>query len=198
MKKKWSYDELKEEALKYSVKKEFRLEKSNIYEAICRRGLLKELCSHMEQGRKEKWTIDTVRAEASKYRSKEEFKEKNQSAYRKALKLNIMDSIVSENNYVKSVKVIPLTKEDLLIKVLKLNNKGEFYSGSKYVYYAKKLNIFHDIVNYLPRKQKWTYSDLKAEALKYHTKRDFYTKSKSAYTRIHAQGLQGDLCSHLK
>lgn len=46
-------------------------------------------------------------------------------------------------------------------------------------------------------KNNWTYEKLKAEALKYHSKKEFEKNSSGAYQAAHRLGIVVDICSHM-
>ena len=46
---KWTYDILREEALKYDTRSKFKSSKNSAYQAAQSRGILNEICEHMSR-----------------------------------------------------------------------------------------------------------------------------------------------------
>jgi hypothetical protein len=91
----WNLDKVREEALKFNSKVEFKDKSVNAYYSATRNGWLDDVCSHMVAGKKPNgyWTIDKVREEALKFSSRSEFKKKSSSAYSYALKNGWLDDV---------------------------------------------------------------------------------------------------------
>src|ERR1035437_1096728 len=88
----WTDEALKEEALKYTSKGDFKKNSRGAFEACNRRKILKDLCLHMVPAYS-KWTYKTLSEEAKKYGYRSEFETKNMAAYSAALSRKIMDKI---------------------------------------------------------------------------------------------------------
>jgi len=93
----WTKERCKEEALKYTTKKEFRENNRTIYNASYYYKWLDEICSHMISFSKPKgyWTKQRCKEEALKYTTRKEFEEKSPSACGKARDLKFMNEICS-------------------------------------------------------------------------------------------------------
>jgi hypothetical protein len=78
----WTIDRVKEEALKYTKRNDFRQKSPSAYISAQRNNWLNDICSHMIDGRKPNgyWTIDKVKEEALKYNSRKSF-EKGSTSY---------------------------------------------------------------------------------------------------------------------
>src|SRR5690554_7442443 len=78
---KWNYELLKKTALLYKTRGEFREGSKNAYNACCSRGILNEVCEHMEGTPYVKWSDEMLFAEAKKYKTRKEFRKANVSAF---------------------------------------------------------------------------------------------------------------------
>lgn len=107
MRNKWTYEMLKEEALKYDSKMGFKKGNKSAYESCQKRGFLSDLCSHMES-QHIKWTNEMLREEALKYDSKRSFRKNNNSAYTISQNRGILNEICSHmiNLYDKQNRLI--------------------------------------------------------------------------------------------
>jgi REP element-mobilizing transposase RayT len=78
----WTYERCKEDALKYSTKKEFR-DKSHAYDVILKNGWWGELCAHITTSKKPSgyWTYENCKETALKYNDREELSKKEGNCY---------------------------------------------------------------------------------------------------------------------
>jgi predicted GIY-YIG superfamily endonuclease/isopentenyldiphosphate isomerase len=92
----WTIDKVREDALKFGTKSNFKIGSMNAYSAAKRNGWLDDVCSHMT-GKMPNgyWTIDKVREEALKFKTRSEFKRESSSAYSYALKNGWLDDVSS-------------------------------------------------------------------------------------------------------
>lgn len=104
--RKWHEDILRKEALKYNTRSQFQLLSTGAYKSARRRGLLDEICGHMEPYDSKKmsriktvWTKDRIleAAKTCKYRS--EFKEKFNTAYIGARRMKILSKCCKHMKY---------------------------------------------------------------------------------------------------
>ena len=82
---KWSFDDCHNLALLCKYRMEFKKRFPKAYYIACRYKWLKNVCSHMLNGRII-WTFEKCEKEASKYKSIVDFKRGNESAYKASLK----------------------------------------------------------------------------------------------------------------
>ena len=82
----WTFEMVKNEALKFSTRWEFQ-QSSRAYDAAKRRGWLDEVCKHMNSPIKQTgyWTLENCKIEASLCGSITEFKQKHSYGYKKVL-----------------------------------------------------------------------------------------------------------------
>jgi hypothetical protein len=71
MRKKWTYELLKEEALKYETRSSFVKNNKSAYYTSIKRGILDEICDHMRI--RFYWKKEVLIKEALKYNSRIEF-----------------------------------------------------------------------------------------------------------------------------
>lgn len=93
MRTRWTDELLKEEALKYDTRSGFVKNNASAYYTSIKRGILDEICNHMNN--RFYWTKDILREEALKYNTRIEFNKCNDKAYRAAIKMCILDEICS-------------------------------------------------------------------------------------------------------
>lgn len=99
----WTHEMIYKEALKYNSKDEFRKNSRNAYCTAKKRGILKEIQSHMEVVKIE-WTNEMLSKEAAKYLTLGEFQRKHPVAYTISLRRGILYRISghmesAEGNY---------------------------------------------------------------------------------------------------
>lgn len=81
-------EEIRNAALRYSNKTDFRRNESTLYSRAEKNGILNEVCKHMV--RKKKWTDQAIKMECKKYKSKKEFRKSNLAAYYIAYKSGLL------------------------------------------------------------------------------------------------------------
>lgn len=93
----WTLERVKEEALKYNSRNEFKINSPSAYIIANRNKWLNDVCYHMTGGRKLNgyWTLERVKEEALKYRTKKEFEKGSISAYNIAHKNGWIEDICS-------------------------------------------------------------------------------------------------------
>jgi hypothetical protein len=66
----------------YMVLNDFKIEQSNLYDKICKRGLVKEFTGHMKRRfDRNKWNVETVTNTVNKYVTLKDFREKEENCY---------------------------------------------------------------------------------------------------------------------
>ena len=89
----WNEKSIREEALKYKSKNDFRKFSHKTYQAAHGRGILDDVCQHMTSRRTTHWTDNMIAELASRYTSRGEFKRKSNFAYQIVIKRRIFDDI---------------------------------------------------------------------------------------------------------
>lgn len=90
--RKWTEDDLRAEALKYSTKVDFIRNSRRAYDTAVHRKILDDICEHMSS-KLTFWTDEALTAEAKKYRSRWEFQQKSTNAYMAAQRRGLLDEI---------------------------------------------------------------------------------------------------------
>jgi hypothetical protein len=80
----WTLDKLKQDALKYNTKAEWRKNSSSAYVTAKTQKLLDVCCEHMDVLWKNKWTLEIVKKDAILYKTKKEWKYNSPNAYNAA------------------------------------------------------------------------------------------------------------------
>jgi hypothetical protein len=103
--RKWTTEQLQQEALKYTTRIGFIRGNQGAYSVARKRGLLPSITGHMPKhqvrdysGAKNpsfKWTKELIKEEASKYYFRSDFQKNNGSAYVAAIRTDILDEICS-------------------------------------------------------------------------------------------------------
>jgi hypothetical protein len=205
-------EELKEIALKYNSKAEFRKKDPQARKAAYRRNILDDICQHMKPLLKYR-TNEELTQEALKYTTRGEFRENNNNAYCVAQTRGILDDICShmpkDSKIGKHSHNFKWTDEKLQEEALKYTTRSEFYekSGGAYKAICDK-GILDQICSHMPKRTeqvgennphfRWTFEKLQEEALKYKTRGEFREKNGSAYGTANDRNLLDDICSHMK
>jgi hypothetical protein len=122
---KWTDELLRQEALKYTTKKDFLKNSESAYKTAKRRGIFDEITQHMD--RVKIWTYDEAFEESRNYRNKQDFK--NSPAYYQSVRNGWLNDFF-ENS------IIRWTKEMAHQEALKYETKIEFKKGSSKAYGA--------------------------------------------------------------
>lgn len=94
--RRWNFEKIHKEALKYNRRKDFELGSKNAYHSAIRRKIIEQVCSHMQPSSSKKiWFEENIRTEALKYKSRGAFNKGSRSAYVRALNTGIIDSVCS-------------------------------------------------------------------------------------------------------
>jgi hypothetical protein len=153
----WDFNSLKEEALKYSSKKDFFKGSNSAYHAAKKLDIFEEITSHMpnRSTRSDVWNEEKIKEEALKYNSKSKFKKGNESAYVAAKRLGVFEITCKHMpNHVRRTNRI-WTPEKLAKEALKYSTKNDFRIGNKSAYStSKKLGIFEEITSHMPIRAK--------------------------------------------
>ena len=96
----WTLETCKNEALKYSSRKELEKGSSSAYSKALKEGWIDEICMHMTPNHKPYgyWTLETCKNEALKYSSRNEFKKGSGGALNRARQEKWLDEICMHMN----------------------------------------------------------------------------------------------------
>jgi len=139
--KRWTEDEVRQEASKYNSRGEFQMGSQSAYGFAYRNKMLDDLFGE----RKLKWTDDEVRREASKYKYRGEFQKGSYLAYSAARKRGMLDDLFPERK-------LKWTEDKIRQEASKYASRGEFQKGSSSAYQpAKNRGMLDDL---FPKKNK--------------------------------------------
>jgi predicted GIY-YIG superfamily endonuclease len=93
-KEKWTYETIKEEALKYNYRNDFRASSKSAYNKALKLKILDDVCSHMSK-KMNNYTVEDIKLISVNYSNRSVFRKEESSAYRKAYKLGILDDVCS-------------------------------------------------------------------------------------------------------
>lgn len=181
----WTFDDIKSEASKFSTRQEFKSNSVNAYNAARRHNWIDEVCKHMQLQIKPSnfWNKKTIKLEALKYKTKADFGNKSNGAFQKAYSLGIMDEVCKHMCVVTNKWNFDLVKKE----AEKYNAKFEFSKGSNSAYdWARRHGYLDNITSHYtngkkPKKMDWTIEELKKEAKKYKIRSKLQLYNKSAY-----------------
>ena len=93
----WTYESVKEEALKYKSRVEFIKNASGAHDYAYTRNIMDDVCSHMEYIQKPAgyWTKEKCQKIALKYNKRSTFKNEGTNAYKAAIRKGWLDDICS-------------------------------------------------------------------------------------------------------
>jgi len=190
----WTYEMLVAEAKKYSSRSDFSAN-SNAHQIAAKRGVLDEICSHMEL-KITRWTDALVLAEAAKYESRSDFKESSHLAYVAAQRRNLLDGACDHMEY----KSKPWSDEDIAKEAQKYQTRGAFQNASTAYGIATSRGILNEVCSHMTYTERvsWTPELLTEEALKCSSRADFYKKSPNAYAAARRLGVLDDVTDHLE
>jgi hypothetical protein len=194
----WTKERCKEEALKYTLRKDFSEKSGSSYYRTRENGWLDELCSHMINNEKKPdgyWTKERCREEALKYNSRMGLKKSNQVVYNTIHKNGWVSDMFSHMN----IQNIRYTKDICKQTALKYNRKIDFYKNNNTIYLAVKRNGWLDelcshMVGNKPYGY-WTYERCKEIASKYNKRSKFQIENAYAYKISRINGWLDDICS---
>lgn len=191
----WSLEALKNEALKYQRKKDFKANSSSAYNYAKKHELLNAICTHMPSSLN-KYSFENLLNEAQKYHTRKEFKVGSPKSYDAAKRKNILDEICV--NMVNGESIY-WTKERCKERALLYKTKMEFKhnDGSAYTTSVREgwLNELCQHMSAPTPKIKWTYAKLQETALLYHTRKEFKLAAHSAYVTAVKKKILDSICS---
>lgn len=92
---KWTLDQIRQEAAKYSRMVDFQKACWGAYQAARKMGVIGEVTSHYQSGNPIYWTRDRILEEAKKYSNRGSFSDKSNRAYCAARRYGILDEVCS-------------------------------------------------------------------------------------------------------
>ncbi|QNJ54922.1 hypothetical protein vBValMR10Z_382 [Vibrio phage vB_ValM_R10Z] len=200
---KWTLERLKEDALKYKTRKDWRQMSCSAYSAAQKKGLIDECCSHMTYIQRPNgyWTLERLKEDALKYTTKADW-QANSSGYLIACRRDVLDECCEHMQLRKRPHGF-WTLERLKADALKYTTKSEWQKKSGSAYSTAQTKGFIDEccshMQFVAKSSGfWTLERLKEDALKYKTRSEWQKKSSSAYSSAQKKGLIDECCSHMK
>jgi hypothetical protein len=194
MNKRWTYDEIKSEARKFTTRWEFQNKSRKAYDAAKYRKILDDVCSHMDV-MKRKWTFDECLTCALEFENKNKFYKKYPNQYNFAKKQGFIDEICSHMTEVNT----KWTDEMLYEEAKKFSSRKDFSVKSRSAYQlCMERRILNDACIHMKYKHiYWNDDLLMEEAKKYNNRTDFRKYSESAYTICQKRKILSKVCEHM-
>ena len=191
---KWTVESLQEEASKYTTLKDFRQYSKGAYLAAHRRGITKDITSHMKVLRTS-WTLEAAIKAATKYQTLTDFHSKCPGAYN-YLRKNDIDI----KDLITPIDKSKWTITTIFEEALKYSTRNSFKNGCSSAYGAAlKLDIIDSVTSHMDTPQKeYTYEELRLEALKYNTRTEFKRGNYGMYQSACRKGIIDDIGSHMQ
>ena len=140
MRGKWTYEECKEEALKYNTRKELQMNNPSIYAKI-KGSKWFELYSHMKT--KNNWSYEECKIEALKYNTRKEL-QKNSSTFYSKIKDNKWFELY---NHMETTNI--WTYEKCREEALKYNTRKEMGIENQLLYSAIRKNKWYELCDHM-------------------------------------------------
>ena len=189
---KWTYDNLKNEALKYNTRNEFKINSGGAYAMARKRKCLDDICSHMEFKLK-KWNEHLLVNELGKYKTLKEFRMFSASAYNYALRENKMEIVLKKLQHNKKKNI---SNKELILLAKGYGRIIDFKKNHINEYQTIKRRGIENIAFKHMRKQYYTYDFriLKSIANRYKTRSEFYRKNQRSYAYARNMGILDIVC----
>ena len=142
----WTLEKLKDEARKYSSRKEFQQKNGAAYKAAGDKKCRDEICEHMDPVKQPKgyWSLENLQAEALKYDNKVDFRKNSNPAFLTASRKNLLDQICSHMAAGKLPNGYWLKKDNCAAEALKYTNRRAFSLGNSSAYHGADSNGWLD------------------------------------------------------
>ena len=200
MKKKWTLEACKKDALQYETRNSWVKNSAAGYGAAQKNGWIDECCEHMVELHKpyNYWTLETCKEDALKYTSKSEWSKNSGSAYVVATKNKWLDECCGHMEILWAKKwTLETCRED----ALKYNTKSE-WKNSKSGGYSSAVSYkwINECCKHMikpKRTNKWTLETCREDALKYNTKVEWKKNSGAGYGAAQKNGWIDECCEHM-
>lgn len=152
--RKWTEDDLRAEALKYSHRSEFKAANRPAYAAALRRGLVDQICEHMNF-KLTYWTIDQCRSEAKKFNNRREFEVYSRDCYQAARYNGWLDDVCAHMERLHKQWM----DDDLYLEAQRFSSRSEFKRKSQSAYQrARERGILEHACRHMGRPEHRTSS----------------------------------------
>jgi hypothetical protein len=192
---KWSDEALQQESLKYNTRGAFAMGSSGAYQTAHNKGILDQICKHMEE--QESWPMEKIHEKALLCTKRGEFAKRFPVAYTTASKLKKLDEVCSHME--ESIQAA-FSEEELKQSSLSCKYKSEFRTRFPGQYSAciKRKKLEEYCSHMVPQLEYWPKEKALEKALSCSTAKEFQKKYPSAYNAIRRFGLQEEASKHMK
>ena len=190
----WNYETLKQEALKYQTKTDFKKSNSVAYDNARKQGIIDEICAHMKIKRR-RWTDETAILEAKKYKNRNEMQEHNYPAFVYIYRHNLVDIAFAHMETTQK-----WTIDDAKEEALRFDTRSLFHKQSPYAYHLLWNNgLLDSACSHMKIcREDWTIDKIREIALKYNNIKDFKKYDMKAYMAAFKYKCLKDVTSHMK
>ena len=205
--KKWTYEKCYKLAKQCKTSSEFQSKSSRAYAAAKQYGWFNDytwFVSGFSLITPIKWTYEKCYELAKQYKTKSEFEKKNGSAYRSARVNNWLKDYTWFKNgrLVASEKRRKYTYDTCFKIALTCKTKTEFKQMNASAYHAARVNNWLKDYTWFKNgrcnERKWSFDNIKKEAMNYIYKRDFMINSNVAYRKAKNNNYLNKLFSIMK
>jgi len=196
MSRKWTYEMLKEEALKYDVKERMKEGSHGAYQAIYKRGHL-ELLDHMKLPHKpDEYYINL----AKPYKRKMDLRNDYPNEYSVIGRRGLID--IACSHMPKHYSKWNHNKPNVQKEANKYTTRNAFREAHKVAYNAAQMNGWlDDVCSHMEDTFVWTKELIQEIANKYSLRKDFYDQEygdRNAYQAAQKLGCIDEVCSHMR
>ncbi len=209
---KYTNDFCRDEALKCKTIREFKKKSPRVYEAARIRGLLDDICKHMDKpiSKSEFWAKkENCLKEALKFDSRSRFNSDSSYAYNSCRANNWLEEACRHMKSTKELSSKPRKweKNNVFKEAKKYKSRVEFQKESSGAYSAAQKNKWLDAACshmkkrmgfQFGKKKYWNKENCKKEALKYKSRKAFSIGSSGAYSVSRRNNWLEEICTHMK
>ena len=195
----WSRERCFEEARKYTSQIEFRTNSPGAYNALKKKGWLKDACAHMgaDKHMPGYWTKDKCREEAKKYFTKSAFRKGCQGAYGAAWINGWIDEICEHMNQTQTRGY--WTFERCVEEGKKYSKRNDFRKKGKGAYNAAYVNGWlEDVCSHMDKPHQYSIEECREIALKYKVERYWRMNQSASWLQAQKNGWLPELTTHMK
>ena len=148
----WTIEKVKEEAKKYDSRSAFQRGCVSAYAVAYRRGILDEVCAHMQNMRAtpRKWTPEAIQAAANKVSTRGEFTKTYGGAYIAAMRLGILNEVCAHMPKKAKKK---WTEDRVVEEAMKYGKRSEFALKAPGAYEsARRTGVLDKICSHMESK----------------------------------------------
>ena len=140
------------------------------------------------------WNNENVEIESKKYKTRGEFAKYSPSAYKYALKQKLLENFAWLSTRAEKPLGYWTIKNNVFEESKKYKSRTEFYNKCSSAYRSAIKHNWLDEMTWLKNERKvkrgfWTFENIKKEAEKYKSKKEFLKNNKSAYDIAYKKGI---------